>query len=174
AAGRARRQNRRAARLHAADAVLRLYRLVCVAGIRAAPAALTAVDWSVHACVHMSTASPPLAPAPQLREAPLWYRLARRVTEYVRLIRLDRPVRTWLLLWPELWALWIAGAGRPRPQVLLVFVLGVVVMRAAGCVINDFLDRDIDPHVQRTRDRPLAARRVSPREALVLFALLLI
>jgi 4-hydroxybenzoate polyprenyltransferase len=121
----------------------------------------------------MSTASPPLAPAPQIREAPLSYRLARRVTEYARLMRLDRPVGTWLLLWPALWALWIAGAGRPRPQVLLVFVLGVVVMRAAGCVINDFTDRNIDPHVQRTRDRPLAARRVSPSEALLLFALLL-
>ena len=121
----------------------------------------------------MSTASPPFAPAPQIREAPLSYRLARRVTEYARLMRLDRPVGTWLLLWPALWALWIAGAGRPRPQVLLVFVLGVAVMRAAGCVINDFTDRNIDPHVQRTRGRPLAARRVSPSEALLLFALLL-
>ncbi len=121
----------------------------------------------------MSTASQPLGSAVQLREAPLSYRLARRVTDYARLMRLDRPVGTWLLLWPALWALWIAGAGRPRPQVLLVFVLGVVVMRAAGCVINDFTDRDIDPHVQRTRDRPLAARRVSPFEALLLFALLL-
>jgi 4-hydroxybenzoate polyprenyltransferase len=121
----------------------------------------------------MSTATPPLAPALRIREAPLSYRLARRVTEYARLMRLDRPVGTWLLLWPALWALWIAGAGRPRPQVLLVFVLGVVVMRAAGCVINDFTDRNIDPHVQRTRDRPLAARRVSPIEALLLFALLL-
>jgi 4-hydroxybenzoate polyprenyltransferase len=88
-------------------------------------------------------------------------------------MRLDRPVGTWLLLWPALWALWIAGDGRPRPLVLGVFVVGVVVMRAAGCVINDFLDRNIDPYVQRTRDRPLAARRVSPGEALVLFALLL-
>src|SRR5258708_13558442 len=121
----------------------------------------------------MSTASHPRASAPQLPEAPLSYRLARRVTESGRVMRLDRPVGTWLLLWPALWALWIAGSARPRPEVLLVFVLGVVVMRAAGCVINDFLDRDIDPHVQRTRDRPLAARRVSPGEALVLFALLL-
>ena len=120
-----------------------------------------------------STAPSPLASLPPLPEAPLSHRLARRVTEYARLMRLDRPVGTWLLLWPALWALWIAGSGRPRPQVLLVFVLGVVVMRAAGCVINDFLDRDIDPHVQRTRDRPLAARRVSPLEALLLFALLL-
>lgn len=121
----------------------------------------------------MTSVSQPHALAAQIREAPLSYRLARRVTEYARLMRLDRPAGTWLLLWPALWALWIAGAGRPRPQVLLLFVLGVVVMRAAGCVINDFLDRDIDPHVQRTRDRPLAARRVSPSEALVLFALLL-
>jgi len=121
----------------------------------------------------MTSASQPLALAAKLPEAPLSYRLARRVAEYARLMRLDRPVGTWLLLWPALWALWIAGAGRPRPRVLLVFVLGVVVMRAAGCVINDFLDRDIDPHVQRTRDRPLAARRVSPFEALLLFALLL-
>jgi len=121
----------------------------------------------------MTSASQPLTLAAKLPEAPLSYRLARRVAEYARLMRLDRPVGTWLLLWPALWALWIAGAGRPRPRVLLVFVLGVVVMRAAGCVINDFLDRDIDPHVQRTRDRPLAARRVSPFEALLLFALLL-
>src|SRR6202045_2130909 len=121
----------------------------------------------------MSTAPPLLAPALRMAEAPWSYRVARRLTEYARLMRLDRPVGTWLLLWPALWALWIAGAGRPRPQVLLVFVLGVVVMRAAGCVINDFTDRNIDPHAQRTRDRPLAARRVSPFEALLLFALLL-
>jgi 4-hydroxybenzoate polyprenyltransferase len=89
-------------------------------------------------------------------------------------MRLDRPVGTWLLLWPPLWALWIAGAGQPKPRVLVVFVLGVVVMRAAGCVINDFADRDIDPYVRRTRDRPLAARLVTPAEALVLFAVLLV
>jgi 4-hydroxybenzoate polyprenyltransferase len=106
-------------------------------------------------------------------EAPLSHRLGVRVNEYARLARLDRPVGTWLLLWPALWALWIAGAGRPTPRILIVFVLGVVVMRAAGCVINDFADRDIDPHVRRTRDRPLAARRVSPTEALVIFAALL-
>ena len=121
----------------------------------------------------MAAVSPELAPSPRLGEAPLSYRLSRRVSEYARLARLDRPVGTWLLLWPALWALWIAGAGRPTPRVLIVFVLGVVVMRAAGCVINDFIDRDIDPHVRRTRDRPLAARRVSPGEALALFALLI-
>ncbi|HEY6824717.1 MAG TPA: 4-hydroxybenzoate octaprenyltransferase, partial [Steroidobacteraceae bacterium] len=110
---------------------------------------------------------------PTLPEAPFSYRLGRRLGGYGRLMRLDRPVGTWLLLWPALWALWIAGAGRPRPRVLIVFVAGVVVMRAAGCVINDFADRDIDPYVRRTRDRPLAARHVSPVEALVLFAVLI-
>ena len=122
----------------------------------------------------MAAVSPQLGLPPKIAEAPLSYRLARRATEYARLMRLDRPIGTWLLLWPALWALWIAGAGRPTPRVLIVFVLGVVVMRAAGCVINDFADRDIDLHVRRTRDRPLAARRVSPSEALMLFTALLI
>src|ERR1700752_1508589 len=121
----------------------------------------------------MVAVSPELAAKPRLTEAPLSYRLSRRLSDYARLARLDRPIGTWLLLWPALWALWIAGAGRPSPKVLGVFVLGVVVMRAAGCVINDFLDRNIDPYVLRTRDRPLAARRVTPGEALALFALLL-
>ncbi len=106
------------------------------------------------------------------REAPFYYRVARRVEEYGRLARVDRPIGTWLLLWPTLWALWVAGGGRPHQKVLIVFALGVVLMRAAGCVINDFADRDIDPHVKRTRERPLAARRVSPTEALVLFVVL--
>jgi 4-hydroxybenzoate polyprenyltransferase len=111
--------------------------------------------------------------APKTREAPLSYRLGRRIDEYWQLARFNRPIGTWLLLWPALWALWIAGQGAPNQKVLIVFVLGVIVMRAAGCVINDFADRDIDPHVRRTRDRPLAARRVSPTEALVLFGALL-
>src|SRR5579862_1015445 len=114
-----------------------------------------------------------LPAVPRFPEAPFSYRLGRRLGGYARLMRLDRPVGTWLLLWPALWALWVAGAGKPNPRVLIVFVLGVVVMRAAGCVINDFADRDIDPHVRRTRDRPLAARRVSPAEALGLFAILI-
>jgi len=108
----------------------------------------------------------------QPRQAPLYHRLARRVEEYGRLARFDRLIGTWLLLWPALWALWVAGGGRPDQKVLIVFALGVVVMRAAGCIINDFADRDIDPHVKRTRERPLAARRVSPTEALVLFVIL--
>src|SRR5487761_371964 len=107
--------------------------------------------------------------AGKAQEAPLYYRLARRLEEYALLARFDRPIGTWLLLWPALWALWVAGAGRPEQKVLIVFALGVMVMRAAGCVINDFADRDIDSHVKRTRERPLAARRVSPVEALVLF-----
>jgi len=110
---------------------------------------------------------------PKPRGAPFWYRIQRRIEEYALLARLDRPIGTWLLMWPALWGLWIAGAGRPHPRVLIVFVAGVFVMRAAGCVINDYADRNIDPHVRRTRDRPLAARRVAPREALYLFAVLI-
>jgi 4-hydroxybenzoate polyprenyltransferase len=122
----------------------------------------------------VAAVSPQLELTPKIAEAPLSYRLARRATEYAHLMRLDRPIGTWLLLWPALWALWVAGEGRPTPRVLIIFVLGVFVMRAAGCVINDFADRDIDPHVRRTRDRPLAARRVSPTEALVLFTALIL
>ncbi len=99
-------------------------------------------------------------------------RLKERLVQYALLMRLHRPIGIFLLLWPTLWALWLAGAGQPDPKVLLVFVLGVVLMRSAGCVINDYADRGFDPHVARTRDRPLAAGRVSPREALGLFALL--
>ncbi|HEX5459771.1 MAG TPA: 4-hydroxybenzoate octaprenyltransferase [Steroidobacteraceae bacterium] len=122
--------------------------------------------------MNSTTATTDLVLAGKPKQAPFYYRLARRIQEYGRLARFDRPIGTWLLLWPALWALWIAGAGRPQQKVLIVFALGVVVMRAAGCVINDFADRDIDPHVKRTRERPLAARRVSPIEALVLFVVL--
>ena len=106
------------------------------------------------------------------RTAPFTYRVGVRLGEYARLLRLDRPIGIWLLLWPVLWALWIAGAGRPSARVLIVFVLGVFTMRAAGCVINDLVDRDIDPRIRRTRQRPLAARRVTPHEAIGLFVLL--
>jgi len=95
---------------------------------------------------------------------------SERIRDYLRLMRVDRPIGTLLLLWPTLWALWLAGNGRPDPLVLAVFVAGVFLMRSAGCVINDYADRHIDPHVRRTRERPLAAGRVSPREALTLFA----
>ncbi len=87
-------------------------------------------------------------------------------------MRVDRPIGVFLLLWPTLWALWLAAEGVPDPLVLGVFVAGVFLMRSAGCVINDFADRHIDPHVRRTRERPLAAGRVSPREALGLFVVL--
>lgn len=98
--------------------------------------------------------------------------LKERVRQYGLLMRVDRPIGTLLLMWPALWGLWIAGEGRPDPFVTLVFVLGVFVMRSAGCVINDYADRDLDPHVARTRGRPLAAGRVSSREALLLFLVL--
>jgi len=98
--------------------------------------------------------------------------LNRRLREYALLMRLDKPIGTLLLLWPTLWALWLAAGGMPEPKILLVFVGGVFLMRSAGCVINDFADRNIDGHVRRTRQRPLAAGRVSPREALALFAAL--
>jgi len=95
-----------------------------------------------------------------------------RLRQYALLMRLDRPIGSLLLLWPALWALWLAGAGHPQPLVVVVFVLGVVLMRSAGCVINDYADRNVDPHVARTRQRPLAAGRVTSREALRLFVVL--
>ena len=98
--------------------------------------------------------------------------LKDRLYQYYLLTRLDRPIGIYLLLWPALWALWIAGEGRPDPVIVLVFVLGTVLMRSAGCVINDFADRKIDPHVARTENRPIAAGRVSSKEALILFAVL--
>lgn len=98
--------------------------------------------------------------------------IQQRLHQYYLLTRLNRPIGIFLLLWPTLWALWIAGDGAPRVLVCLVFVLGVVLMRSAGCVINDYADRDIDPHVVRTRERPMAARRVSSKEALALFGVL--
>ena len=101
-------------------------------------------------------------------ETGLGRRFTARLAEYALLMRLDRPIGIWLLMWPTLWALWVAGEGHPDPHVFLVFVAGVVLMRSAGCVINDFADRDIDPHVERTRGRPLADGRVSPAEALAL------
>ncbi len=96
----------------------------------------------------------------------------RHLADYLRLMRVDRPIGVFLLLWPTWWALWLAAGGFPDPKVWLVFTAGVFLMRSAGCVINDYADRHIDPHVARTRDRPLAAGRVSPREALALFGLL--
>jgi len=96
----------------------------------------------------------------------------KRLYQYALLMRLHRPIGILLLLWPTLWALWIAGQGYPDVLVTTVFVLGVIIMRSAGCVINDYADRHIDPYVRRTHDRPLAAKRVTTREALTLFIIL--
>lgn len=87
-------------------------------------------------------------------------------------MRLDRPIGNFLLLWPTLWALWVAAGGLPKIDVLIVFVLGVLLMRAAGCVINDYADRDFDGQVERTKHRPLATGEVSAKQALALFAVL--
>ena len=89
---------------------------------------------------------------------------------YSRLMRIDKPIGTLLLLWPTLWALWLAGEGVPSFPILLVFVLGVFLMRAAGCVINDYADRNVDGHVKRTAARPLASGAVTEKEAKLLFA----
>jgi 4-hydroxybenzoate polyprenyltransferase len=98
--------------------------------------------------------------------------LRGQLYNYARLMRVDRPVGYLLLLWPTLWALWIAGKGHPDGGLFVVFVLGVFVMRSAGCVLNDYVDRNIDPYVERTRDRPIASGAVAPAEALTLFAAL--
>jgi 4-hydroxybenzoate polyprenyltransferase len=98
--------------------------------------------------------------------------IVQRMNAYERLLRLDKPIGALLLLWPTLWALWFAAYGWPPLDILLVFVLGTFVMRSAGCAINDFADRNFDPHVERTRGRPLAAREIAPREALALAGLL--
>lgn len=92
-----------------------------------------------------------------------------RLWDFIQLVRLDKPIGIFLLLWPTLSALWIAGQGHPSPQNVLIFTLGVILMRSAGCVINDFADRNFDGHVQRTCNRPLAAGRIRTREAGLLF-----
>lgn len=120
---------------------------------------------------------------PRLR--PLWNKLrysrllrawlpaaGRRAWIYLRLMRMHRPIGSFLLLWPTLWALWLASQGRPTPKMFVIFVIGVFVMRSAGCIMNDFADRSFDPHVQRTRDRPLATREVRVWEAMILFLVL--
>ena len=98
--------------------------------------------------------------------------LRERLDLYEKLMRLDKPIGTLLLLWPTLWALWLSSAGRPDWMLVWVFALGTLLMRSAGCVINDFADRDFDKHVERTKARPLTTGQVSSREALALFALL--
>ncbi len=105
---------------------------------------------------------------------PIVAALKERLRLYAVLVRLDRPIGILLLLWPALWALWIAGDGRPDWVVVLIFVLGSVFMRSAGCAINDYADRGIDGHVERTRERPLVAGLIRPWEALAVFLLLLV
>ncbi|HWU69707.1 MAG TPA: 4-hydroxybenzoate octaprenyltransferase [Stenotrophobium sp.] len=95
--------------------------------------------------------------------------LTEKLIDYCKLMRLHKPIGIFLLLWPTLWALWLGAGGVPPLKVLLVFVAGTVLMRSAGCAINDYADRDFDPHVARTRDRPVAAGRVRPDEAVRLF-----
>ena len=101
-----------------------------------------------------------------------WPYLRDRAQQYYLLTRMDRPIGIFLLLWPTLWALWVAAEGLPNWHVLLVIMFGVFLMRSARCVINDYADREIDPLVSRTRERPIAAGRVKPNEALWLFAVL--
>lgn len=95
-----------------------------------------------------------------------------RLSAYWRLTRMNRPIGTLLLLWPTLWALWLAAEGMPDWDLLIIFILGVFVMRSAGCVINDYADRHLDGHVKRTKARPMATGEVSEREALTLFVTL--
>ncbi len=140
--------------------------------LAAGEAALRAAEAMPMSAAQLAVAQLQAAPIPAARDAaPHW--LLQRLTDFALLMRLDRPIGTWLLLWPTLWALWIASSGHPQPRLLAIFIAGTVLMRSAGCVINDLWDRDIDPHVRRTRSRPLAARRVAPAEALALFAALI-
>jgi 4-hydroxybenzoate polyprenyltransferase len=99
-------------------------------------------------------------------------RLAERLAIYIQLTRLNRPIGILLLLWPTLWGVWIAGAGHPAWHIVLIFVFGTVLMRSAGCAINDYADRDYDRHVQRTKDRPVTSGRISPAEAVRLAVIL--
>lgn len=98
--------------------------------------------------------------------------LIERLIAYEKLIRLDKPIGILLLLWPTLWGLWLSAGGLPNPQILWIFLMGTVLMRSAGCAINDFADRDIDGHVARTRHRPLATGAIRPEEALAVAAVL--
>jgi len=98
--------------------------------------------------------------------------LLRRLDAYERLVRLDKPIGALLLLWPTLWAVWLAADGRPPAAIVVIFVMGTILMRSAGCALNDWADRRFDPHVERTRTRPLAAGEIHPHEALAVAAVL--
>ena len=96
----------------------------------------------------------------------------QKIRLYAELIRIEKPIGIYLLLWPTLWALAIAGEGSPDMWILLVFVVGVFLTRSAGCAINDYADRDIDRHVERTKDRPLTSGRISEKEVIQVFLVL--
>jgi 4-hydroxybenzoate polyprenyltransferase len=98
--------------------------------------------------------------------------MSSRLSDYLALIRFDKPIGTLLVLWPTLWGLWIASSGEPKASHLIIFVFGCFLMRSAGCAINDYADRDFDKHVSRTQDRPLTAGRIKPVEALIIAAVL--
>ncbi len=109
---------------------------------------------------------------PQTIKPYSWQTIADRAVQYWLLARFDKPIGILILLWPTLWAIWLASDGKPDSLVLIVFCLGVILMRAAGCIINDYADRHYDAHVERTQSRPIATGKVAPKEALVLFAVL--
>jgi 4-hydroxybenzoate polyprenyltransferase len=98
--------------------------------------------------------------------------LGQRLKLYAKLMRVDKPIGILLLLWPTLWALWFASAGKPDVKLVFIFIIGTVLMRSAGCVMNDYVDKDFDPHVARTKHRPLAAKTVSTKEATLLAGML--
>lgn len=100
--------------------------------------------------------------------------IKERIDVYEKLMRLDKPIGILLLLWPTLWGLWLSSYGHPNPAIVVIFILGVVLMRSAGCIVNDFADRNFDPRVERTKDRPLAAKLISPLEALLVAGVLIL
>ena len=99
----------------------------------------------------------------------IYKKYLQKIFNYFDLMRINKPIGIWLLLWPTLCDLWLASEGRPSQNIFIIFVLGVVIMRSAGCVLNDYVDRKIDSHVKRTQSRPIVSGLVSPKEALVLF-----
>ena len=102
----------------------------------------------------------------------IYKKYLQKIFNYCDLMRINKPIGIWLLLWPTLWALWLASEGRPSQNIFIIFILGVVIMRSAGCVLNDYVDRNIDSYVKRTKDRPIVSGLVSPKEALILFFML--
>jgi 4-hydroxybenzoate polyprenyltransferase len=127
------------------------------------------VDLALEPAIEIMTPVQSLAPTIEIARM-TWP--MRRLRDLAQLLRLDRPIGTWLLLWPMLWSIWIAADGHPQRRLLAILLAGGVLMRSAGCIINDLADRNIDPHVKRTRSRPLAARAISPPEALSVFGVL--